>query len=847
MRKLFGDGHCPRIEPRRGIGLIAGVLGLIMGTAQADPFAAGNVVIYRVGTGSSALSGTATEVFLDEYTTSGALVQSLALPTADASANQTLTASGTATSEGLISLSKDGRFILLTGYDAPVGTAMVSASNTNSILRVIGRAASNGTIDTSTTTTSFSGTNIRSAASSDGTNLYATGGNSGVVLQALGSSGLGTSISTTFNNLRQINIFNGQLYVSSTSGSGLATVGSGVPTTTGQTTTPVTGILTTLNLNQFVLLDRDTGIPGPDTLYIADESALIRKYSSADGTNFTEKGSVALTSVRGLTGAVSGNNAVLYATNGSTLVSLTDSAAFNAPMTQSAPTVLATAPTNTAFRGIAFAPAAPTITGFTPTSGAPGTSVTITGTNFTGATSVSFNYVSATFTVNSATQITATVPSNAGTGKIRVTTPVATATSAANFTPILPVATTGAIISEFRTRGINGATDDYIELYNTSSTPINIGGWRLDYVGIVDRNPPPGIQINPIQTDLSDPGFTLPGSTSSGSFVSKSSTFAARRPAMIATPSLDFITATEDQSTTIPANTVIPPRGHYLLTGSGYSLTATASSNQSLANDILDNSSLVLRNAGGVTQDAVAFSGSGSTVAGEGTALPAPPNTAGEYAFVRDESTGAPQDTNNNAADFLFVSTNAGLYNGRQSQLGAPGPANLSSPALTPALTVSGIDPKADINYSPNRIRVAATTPAATNATFGTLIFRRNLKNNTGKTITRLRFRFSRLTTLNSPTLNPSSTQADLRFLSSSSGTVPSRDGSSTLSYGGTTLETPPTQDLGGGVNSSASGFTTVTLPAGLAPGASANYQFVFGVEKNGGFTAIFNIEALND
>jgi hypothetical protein len=76
----------------------------------------------------------------------------------------------------------------------------------------------------------------------------------------------------------------------------------------------------------------------------------------------------------------------------------------------------------------------PTITSFTPTSGPAGTSVTITGTNFTGATSVTFNNVTATFTVNSVTQITATVPTTATTGKIKVTTPGGSATSTADFT-----------------------------------------------------------------------------------------------------------------------------------------------------------------------------------------------------------------------------------------------------------------------------------------------------------------------------------------------------------------------------------------------------------------------------
>ncbi len=86
----------------------------------------------------------------------------------------------------------------------------------------------------------------------------------------------------------------------------------------------------------------------------------------------------------------------------------------------------------------------PTISGFTPTSGPAGTSVTITGTAFTGAMAVTFNGVNASsFTVNSATQITATVPAGATTGKVAVTTPGGTAESAANFTVILPPTISG--------------------------------------------------------------------------------------------------------------------------------------------------------------------------------------------------------------------------------------------------------------------------------------------------------------------------------------------------------------------------------------------------------------------
>ncbi len=76
----------------------------------------------------------------------------------------------------------------------------------------------------------------------------------------------------------------------------------------------------------------------------------------------------------------------------------------------------------------------PTIKTFTPTSGPIGTVVTITGTSFLKATAVKFGTVSATFTVNSDTQITATVPTGAVTAKIAVATPGGTAVSATAFT-----------------------------------------------------------------------------------------------------------------------------------------------------------------------------------------------------------------------------------------------------------------------------------------------------------------------------------------------------------------------------------------------------------------------------
>uniref|UniRef100_UPI0011411E7E S-layer homology domain-containing protein n=1 Tax=Paenibacillus luteus TaxID=2545753 RepID=UPI0011411E7E len=80
--------------------------------------------------------------------------------------------------------------------------------------------------------------------------------------------------------------------------------------------------------------------------------------------------------------------------------------------------------------------AAPTITSISPTAGPTtgGTTVILTGTNLSGATAVTFGATAATgFTVNSATQITATAPAGSGTVDVRVTTAGGTsATSAAD-------------------------------------------------------------------------------------------------------------------------------------------------------------------------------------------------------------------------------------------------------------------------------------------------------------------------------------------------------------------------------------------------------------------------------
>ncbi len=78
--------------------------------------------------------------------------------------------------------------------------------------------------------------------------------------------------------------------------------------------------------------------------------------------------------------------------------------------------------------------APPEIFAFTPLTGSAGTDVVITGTNFGAAAAVAFNGVTTSFTIDSGTQITATVPANAGFGSVSVSTPSGTAISTNSFT-----------------------------------------------------------------------------------------------------------------------------------------------------------------------------------------------------------------------------------------------------------------------------------------------------------------------------------------------------------------------------------------------------------------------------
>jgi len=348
-------------------------------TSRAAAFTAGNIVVYRVGDGSAAtLVNTGNPVFVDEYTTAGTLVQSIALPTTVSGAQKQLVASGTATSEGFLTRSVDGRYIFLTGYAATPPAANLPTTTSATVNRTVGRIDTTGAVDTSTALTDFaSASNPRSVASVNGSTFWVSGGAGGVrYVSALGnitSTDLtSTAASGTFANVRQTNIFGGQLYASSGSGTntfrGVETVGTGLPTSGAQTVTRLTGLTDTNcpSTYGFFFADLSMSVAGVDTLYIADDDAgALTKFSLVGGV-WTSNGTIGVSAddYRGLTGMVVGTTVTLYAarkggsgtTGGGELVRLTDSSGYNGAFVGT-PTLLATAATRTAFRGVALAPA----------------------------------------------------------------------------------------------------------------------------------------------------------------------------------------------------------------------------------------------------------------------------------------------------------------------------------------------------------------------------------------------------------------------------------------------------------------------------------------------------------
>lgn len=373
------------------------------------------------------------------------------------------------------------------------------------------------------------------------------------------------------------------------------------------------------------------------------------------------------------------------------------------------------------------------------------------------------------------------------------------------------------LISEFRVRGPNGANDEFVEIYNPSTTPFTV-----------------------TTTDGSS-GYSLGASDGVARF-------------------------------TIPNGTVIPGQGHYLGVNSvAYSLSGYATGDVTYTTDIPDNAGIALFSTSTPANfvlanriDAVGSTSEANTLYKEGSGYPPLTPFSIEYSFYRSfcpsntgvfgtalgcspGSGGLPKDSDNNAADFVFVDTN-GTSAGAGQRLGAPGPENLASPLDRNAQTVTVVvDSSQAASSPPNRVRDFTSDPA-NNSTFGTLDIRRRIVNNTGAPVTRLRFRVIDINTFPAP-----SGFADLRTRTSTdvvvsgvndAGTCSPSPAPCTITILGTVLEQPPLQPNGGAFNSTYS-QGNVTLGAPLANGASINVRFLIGIQQTGNFRFFINVEAL--
>jgi hypothetical protein len=294
--------------------------------------------------------------------------------TVAASGDRALTNNGTASSEGFIAQSADGAVLTLAGYNsAPGGTnSGVNASVVNRVVGVVDIAT--GNVDTTTALTdAYNASNVRSATALNANYLY-TGGNGGSGQGASAGGRVTTTGSTTSTqlntnntNIRVVEAAYGQLYASTASGTnlGIGTIGTGFPNS-ATSFTLLPGMPTTGSRSMY-----DFWFASPTTLYVADDGSAangggIQKWQFNSTSSLWElqyillsnapNGSFAGTSttaVRGLTGWTNGTVVNLYATaavsSANNLITISDTGVGGGTAT-----VLATAPTNTVFRGVEY-------------------------------------------------------------------------------------------------------------------------------------------------------------------------------------------------------------------------------------------------------------------------------------------------------------------------------------------------------------------------------------------------------------------------------------------------------------------------------------------------------------
>jgi len=345
----------------------AGAVACVASAASAQFFHDRHLVITQLGDGAAALTNAANQNTLREYTRDG-LATGVSLTLGTATAGARLTNSGSATSEGFITGSAgSGRFLTVAGYDAAAGTAAVSGTanaardGSGPTRRVVSRIDTwTGAVDYSGYGQTFSANNARSSAFDESTStvfLSGAGTPGGVRSGALGGGTSTNALTSNLSNTRVVNLFNGQIVASSASGAFL-----GLSVVAGGTATLIVSTGTGSSVYDFVFADTRT-------VYMADDrtTALggLLKYTRTGGDDadvatgawasaaaFNLTGAAtAFAGLRGLAGETIAGVTTLYGiSTDNRLVTITDTGI------SSAFSVLATAPTNTAWRGVELVP-----------------------------------------------------------------------------------------------------------------------------------------------------------------------------------------------------------------------------------------------------------------------------------------------------------------------------------------------------------------------------------------------------------------------------------------------------------------------------------------------------------
>ncbi|NDC41307.1 MAG: hypothetical protein EBZ77_07125, partial [Chitinophagia bacterium] len=308
-------------------------------------FTAGNLVVLQV---NDTLSTGASLSLVEYATTSSTPVNSLNLPS---SGTGRIVLSGSASSEGSLTLDAQRNHLIFAGYDTSAGyTGVATAANINRKIYSVSTGIIPTEVRNLSQTLVFNTNNFR-GATANGTDYYGIGT---VQLMAASTATKITNSATVISNGRVVQIFNGQMYASTGSGTqGVYTVGTGIPTAAvASTIAHATGTGIGTSPYGFSIS------PDSNTLYVADDGAGIEKFTRTGGSgSFSFAYVVNARKSRSVAVDYSTRPYTIYATTVETgnapdsIIKITDNGA------SSAYTTIAGSQRGKLFRGISFAPA----------------------------------------------------------------------------------------------------------------------------------------------------------------------------------------------------------------------------------------------------------------------------------------------------------------------------------------------------------------------------------------------------------------------------------------------------------------------------------------------------------